>query len=107
MLRQVLSSPQLRKVIVSQRITKEYLLANNFCSADCIEEVIGCVTLDNSSRVDKQVKRYFGKDKSTKDVCFVAHKDHPQGLDKGYNVFVQVAKELSKRQSDVYFHVVD
>ncbi len=105
MLKRVMSSPLFQKVIVSQRIVKNYLLANKFCKENQIEEIIGCVTLDNSG-LSGYEKQYFGIDKSTKDICFVAHKYHAQGHDKGYDVFIDLAKELSKRRDDVYFHVV-
>ncbi|MCC7528086.1 MAG: glycosyltransferase family 4 protein [Candidatus Melainabacteria bacterium] len=104
MLKRVFSSPQFRKVIVTQRIVKDYLLANRFCKAEQVAEIIGCVTLDNSS--NSKTKRYFGREKSTKDICMVAHKYHARGLDKGYDVFIEVAKELSVRMPDAYFHVV-
>ncbi len=105
MLKRVLSSPLFRKVIVSQRFVKNYLLANAFCRADQIEEIIGCVTVDNAESAQSE-KRYYGREKSTRDICFVAHRYHARGIDKGYDVFVDVAKELAKRLPDVYFHVV-
>lgn len=105
MLKRVMSSPLFQKVIVSQRIVKNYLLANKFCKEDKIVEIIGCVTLDNAGLRTPE-KHYFGKGKITKDICFVAHKYHAQGHDKGYDIFVEFAKELVKRRDDVYFHVV-
>lgn len=105
MLRRVMSSPLFRRVIVTQPIVKDYLLANDFCKAESIDEVFGCVTLDSGSEKCQQ-KRYFGKEKDTKDICFVSHKYHARGHDKGYDVFIQVAKELAIRQPNVFFHVV-
>lgn len=105
-LREVLSSPNLRKVLVTQKVSNEYLLEKEYCDPTKIEFVYGGVFPSRYLADHSVVKRYYRKDKSTFDVCFVAHKYTERGLDKGYDVFVEVAKLLSKVHEDVRFHVV-
>ncbi|MFZ3150317.1 MAG: glycosyltransferase [Anaerolineaceae bacterium] len=104
-LRRIFASPLFRKVIVTQKLTYNYLIKKGFCSPDQIEFIYGVVTptgmLENSIN-----KRYFGVDKSTLDICFVAHKYMAKGIDKGYDVFIDVAKRIVKLYDDVNFHVV-
>ncbi|MGB9979481.1 class I SAM-dependent methyltransferase [Methanobacterium sp.] len=105
-LKRVLSSPCFRKVIVTQKITYDYLVDNNFCKEDKIEEIFGIVTsLDLLDR-DYNDKKYFGKDKSKLDICFVAHRYTENGIDKGYDVFIEVAHELAQRYDNIHFHIV-
>jgi glycosyltransferase involved in cell wall biosynthesis len=105
-LRRVFSSRSFRKVIVTQKITKEYLLEEGLCSADNIEFVYGVVPPPTLFSHPKHVRRRFQHEKATFDICFVAHKYTHQGVDKGYDVFIQVAKLLSKVHNDIVFHVV-
>lgn len=104
-LRRIFSSPLFRKVVVTQKLTYDYLIKKDLCSPDQIEFIYGVVTptemLENSIN-----KRYFGVDKNTLDICFVAHKYMAQGIDKGYDVFIDVAKKIVKLYDDVNFHVV-
>jgi len=104
-LRRIFSSPLFRKVIVTQKLTYDYLIRKDFCDADQIEFIYGVVTptemLEKSNN-----KKYYGVDKSTLDICFVAHKYIEKGIDKGYDVFIEVAKRTVKLFDDVNFHVV-
>lgn len=105
-LRRVLSSPNFRKVFVTQKITRQYLLENQFCEPEDIVFIYGCVLpSQHLSRLPLK-KRVFKADKDTLDICFVAAKYTPRGVDKGYDVFVEVAKELCASYPDINFHVV-
>lgn len=104
-LRRALGSPLFRKVIVTQKITQDYLLRKGFCRPEQIEFVYGVVTPPEANPQPVQKKRY-GFDKETLDICFVAYKYTDHGVDKGYDVFVDVAKELARRHENVRFHVV-
>jgi glycosyltransferase involved in cell wall biosynthesis len=105
-LRRVTSSPGFRRVIVTQRITYEYLIRKGFCRPEQIEFVFGVVTPLEATEREYGEKRHFGRDKKTLDICFVAHKYVERGIDKGYDVFVEVARELCRKYEDVRFHVV-
>jgi glycosyltransferase involved in cell wall biosynthesis len=104
-LQRVLKSPQFRKVIVTQKITYDYLLDKKFCSREQIEFIYGVVTplppLTNGAN-----KKHFGFGKDILDICFVAHKYMERGVDKGYDIFIAVAKKITQHHQNVRFHVV-
>ncbi len=104
-LKKVLSSPQFRKVIVTQLFTKEYLIKNNFCTADKIIYIFGCVVPQESLKKQIDLKEYYPK-KETFDIIFCAAKYMPKGLDKGYDVFIELAHNLIKKYDFIRFHVV-
>lgn len=106
MLERVLSSPCFRKVIVTQRVTHDYLLTKNFCDEDRIVDIFGvCMPIEDLEK-DYKGKRHFGNHKDSLDICFVANKYTKYGSDKGYDVFIEVAKKLTKLHKDINFHVV-
>lgn len=105
-LQKVLSSKMFRKVIVTQKITRDYLLQKNFCAPEKIVYIFGCVVPQQSLKKDITSRLYFKNGKDTLDLCFCAAKYMPQGLDKGYDVFIKLAKELNTNYDFVRFHVV-
>ena len=104
-LQKVLASPQFRKVIVNQLFTKEYLIENNFCAANKIEYIFGCVVPQLSLNTNITFKEKY-PNKETFDIVFCAAKYMSKGLDKGYDVFVGLAHSLIKKYAFVRFHVV-
>jgi len=104
-LKEVFSSPQLRKVIVTQLYTKEYLINNNFCAANKVEYIFGCVMPQLSLNTNISFKEKYPK-KETFDIVFCAAKYMPKGLDKGYDVFIALAHSLIKKYDFVHFHVI-
>ncbi len=106
MLKRVTASPCFRKVLVTQRVTHDYLIEKRFCSPEQIEFVFGVVTPAAQDGADYGGKCRFGIDKGTLDICFVAHKYTARGIDKGYDMFVDVARRLSRSHDDIQFHVV-
>lgn len=104
-LRDVCSSPNLKKVIVTQKVARDYLIEKGFCGPEDIEFVYGGV-FSSDRLLAGNAKRFYRKDKPTFDVCFVAHKYTKGGVDKGYDTFVEAAKLLSESHDDVFFHVV-
>jgi glycosyltransferase involved in cell wall biosynthesis len=106
MLKRVTASPCFRKVIVTQKITYDYLIKKEFCKPDQIEFIFGVVTPAKQIKVDYGHKQHFGLDKDTLDICFVAHKYTEKGIDKGYDVFIDVATRLSEKYPNIQFHVV-
>ena len=105
-LHRVLTSSCFRKVIVTQKISQEYLLSKGWCAPSDIEFIYGCTIPAKSQPGQTSAKRYYQQDKSTFDICFVAHKYIPRGVDKGYDVFIEAAKTLAKVHPDFRFHVV-
>lgn len=106
MLKRVCSYPLLRKIIVTQKNTMEYLLERGFCGASEVEFVYGGVFPSDRLPATSDHRVFFRTGKRTLDVCFVAHKYMPGGRDKGYDVFVRTAELLHERFDDVCFHVV-
>jgi glycosyltransferase involved in cell wall biosynthesis len=106
MLKRVTSSPCFRRVIVTQKVTYDYLLQKNLCTPDQIEFIFGVVAPSEYIENEYTGKRHYGIDKGTLDICFAAHKYTEKGTDKGYDIFVEVARELCKRYDNIHFHVV-
>lgn len=105
-LERVLKSPCFRRVIVTQKVTYEYLINKKYCAPEQIEFIFGVVTPLNKVEKSFLQKKHFGLDKNILDICFVAHKYTPNGHDKGYDLFVAVAHELAKKYSNIIFHIV-
>lgn len=105
-LKRVFSSPSFRKVIVTQKISYDYLIEYELCSPEQIVFVYGGVFPSHSPAIRVKNKRWFQYDKDSLDVCFVAHKYTQYGVDKGYDIFIEVAKVLVKSYDKMNFHVV-
>ncbi|HEX7494805.1 MAG TPA: glycosyltransferase [Bacteroidales bacterium] len=106
MLKRITSSPCFRKVIVTQKVTYDYLINNHYCTPDQIEFIFGVVTPLKKNDAEDIAKKYFRIDKKILDICFVAYKYTAKGVDKGYDIFIDVARQLSKKYDDIQFHVV-
>ena len=104
LLRQVCASPNLRKIITTQKLTHEYV--QDFIEAEKIEFIYGGVFPSTKLTTAAHPRKYYQRDKSTFDICFVAMKYMPKGIDKGYDVFISVARALSRLYDDIEFHVV-
>lgn len=105
-LARVLRSPLFHKVIVTQNVTRDYLLRKRFCREDQIEFVFGVVVLSDELGSAAPPRTRFGIDKSTLDVCFVANKYMQRGEDKGYDRFIACARILAGHNLASRFHVV-
>jgi glycosyltransferase involved in cell wall biosynthesis len=103
-LRSVCALPNLKKVITTQKVSHEYLL--KFLAPEKIEFIYGGVFPSDRLANDTVARKYYQQDKGTFDICFVAFKYMPRGVDKGYDVFVDVARRLSRLHNNIRFHVV-
>ncbi len=102
-LRETMSLPGFRKVIVTQPFTRDYLINGNYCQPDQIVLIPGVVVPEEFlSNIRLQAPR--GKEET--DICFVAYKYMSGGSDKGYDVFVETARRLLQTGRAVRFHVV-
>lgn len=104
-LKKILLSPLLRKVIVTQRMTYDYIINNGFAPPEKIAYIYGMVTHPQYFATTG-VKKYYKKDKVSFDICFVANKYMPLGIDKGYHVFIDLCKKLAPIKADIKFHIV-
>jgi glycosyltransferase involved in cell wall biosynthesis len=103
-LSKVCSMPNLAKIITTQKITHEYLL--NFLEPEKIEFIYGGVFPSDRLAIRDVPRKRYQKDKNRFDICFVAYKYMAKGLHKGYDVFIEVARQLCSLYNDIAFHVV-
>lgn len=103
MLERVLRSPCFRKVIVTQDVTRDYLLRNKLCNEDQIISIFGVVTPEYALNVVPHITD--GGDDSVLKVCFAAMRYTPTGVDKGYDVFVDSVRQLAELYENIEFHV--
>ncbi|NWL04049.1 glycosyltransferase [Flavobacterium collinsii] len=105
-LKRVCASPMFRKVIVTQQITYDYLVQKKICDPEDIKFIFGCVVPQISMVKDLSNKKSYLKNKKTFDICFCAAKYTSKGEDKGYDVFIESAKEIVSKYDFVNFHIV-
>ena len=105
-LKKVFASPMFRNVIVTQKITQDYLINNNFCKSQSIQFVFGGVVPQISLKKDLTNKKSYLINKPTFDICFCASKYTPRGVDKGYDVFIDFAHMIAKEYDFIKFHTV-
>lgn len=107
-LRKICGSNYFRKVIVTQQITKKYLLEKEICNPQDIVFIYGGVFPSSYYLAEsaKYQKKYYNYNKNTFDICFVANKYMEGGRDKGYDIFIEVARILTVRHPDIRLHVI-
>lgn len=105
-LRTIVESPLCRKVIVTQNLSRDYLLDRIGCDLVKIQFIYGGVYDTNNGFDFLRDKKFYGESKDTLDICFVAHRYGDDTKKKGYDQFVAVAKKLAERFPDLRFHVV-
>lgn len=106
-LKMICNLPFFRKVIVNQRIIQDYLIDRKLCPPEKICLIFGVVSPQVSINPAKLERSYFrDKANSTLDLCFCAAKYTTYGEDKGYNIFIETAHELSQKYDFVRFHVI-
>ncbi|MBO9585964.1 MAG: glycosyltransferase [Flavobacterium sp.] len=105
-LKKVLASHMFRKVIVTQKITHDYLLDKKLCNPENIEFIFGGVVPQISLNKDIRNKKSYLVNKSTFDICFCAAKYSSKGEDKGYDTFIEFTKIIAHKYDFINFHVV-
>ena len=106
-LESVFNSKYFQKVIVTQNVTYKYLVEHSFCDEKNIEFIYGgVIPSKNHCNIFLSKRKWFKMNKKTFDICFIANKYMPKGINKGYPTFIEVAKLLSKINSSFRFHVV-
>ena len=82
------------------------MINNKICNKKQIKFIYGVVTPVEMLNETNAEKKYYKKNKQTLDICFVAHKYTEKGTDKGYDLFIEAAKKLNKKYSDIFYHVI-
>lgn len=101
-LRAMLGSPLCRRAVVTQDAVRDYLADRGICPPEKIAEIFGVVTAEEGRRGRR---RWYGFGKDRLDIGFAAYRYREDGRDKGWDVFVQCARELARRSGRVAFHV--
>jgi glycosyltransferase involved in cell wall biosynthesis len=104
-LQRVFQSPCFRTVIVTQTLTRRYLLEKRLCREDQIIFLHNGV-LTRGAVLPPLAKTRFGFGKATLDLAFVANRYSALGTEKGYDLFVAMAQALIRRSIPARFHVV-
>ena len=101
-LRRICRSPCFRHVISTQSVTTNYLIDRGFVTTDQVTFIYGGVLpkplADGGESKDPQLNSI--------NICFVANRYMPGGFDKGFDLFIDVARRLVRQHSNVEFHVV-
>jgi hypothetical protein len=109
-LRDVFSNRYFRRVIVNNDVTRDYLLEKGLCPEEKIEFLFGGVVQFKKGEIDISKKKFYGIDKNTFDICFVAFKYDDTGRSKGYDLFIESAMRLSgaskQKNEAMRFHVI-
>lgn len=91
-------------MIVTQKITHDYVLKKAFYPPEQIEFIYGVVTPLEIMK-EYENKMFYGFDKNTLNICFAAYKYMKSGIDKGYDLF-EIARQLASEIGNIRFHVV-
>jgi lipopolysaccharide transport system ATP-binding protein len=100
----VCASPLLKHVIVTQKLTAEYL--RNRHPQVPVTLIFGCVVNPLYFPLVVPPRAWFGHGKSSFDLCFVAGKYSPHGHSKGYPVFIDAARRVAAAVPEARLHVV-
>jgi lipopolysaccharide transport system ATP-binding protein len=100
----VCASPFLRHVIVTQKLTADYLRARHPKVPSTL--VFGSVANPLYFQPMSEPRSWFGDGKATFDVCFVGEKYMAHGRSKGYPVFIDASRRVSTAVPETRLHVV-
>lgn len=101
-LKRLVSHPLFKGFIVHHQIIEQYL-RKRFPNTSIYEFDGGFSQIDPNTVFNKT---YFGRDRTLLNVCFMANRYDPLGLGKGFDVFLESARLVSSRFSNVRFHAV-
>lgn len=102
-LKRVLQSPCFRKVIVNEELTRDYLLKKKWCYNSEIICIHG-VVISQCDIQNANVCERLQQDSFT--LSFCAYKYSPMGKDKGYDIFIDVAKKLYQHRISCKINVI-
>jgi len=102
-LKAVLSSKYFKGVIVTQQFTQDFIVNRYNCPENKILNIFGCLVPQNSIN-STRLRRF--NNSMTLNVCFCAAKYTEIGADKGYDIFIEVAKLLASNGHNIRFNVV-
>lgn len=96
-----------KDVIVTQNYSRDYLINEIGVPSEKVHTFKNVILLPEFLSFDPFVeKKWYGINKSTFDVAFVANKYVEGGADKGFDVFLSSAKTLLRKYNFINFHIV-
>ena len=101
----VCNSPFLQRIVVTQKYTLDYLLKRHPLLESKICYIYGA-TIPRLALSGPNDRKYFGIDKASLEIGFVANRYTSKGEDKGYDLFVETARALSANGVNAVYHVV-
>lgn len=101
----VCSSPFLRRIIVTQPYTHDYVLKRHPRVESKICSLPGGVVPRLAFGAPNK-RKYFGIDKDVVEIGFVANRYTAKGEDKGYDLFVETARALTRNGVNALYHIV-
>lgn len=101
-LRRVLTSPMLHRAVVTMPITRDYVLKMCPEAASKMLYLYGGVLPNEAFEAPPPRKPH----QDELHIGFIANRNLPRGEDKGYDVFIGVARELAARGIKATFHAV-
>ncbi len=105
-LKRVMASPCLQTVFVTQKLSYEFLIQQKLVDRDKIVFHYGGILSPLLFGKPEKTDRY-PITKNVIDVCFVAAKYVPKGIDKGYDIFIEAALAVLRQGKEIFrFHVV-
>lgn len=104
-LRRIAGSKNFRQMIVTQNVTKKYVLDKGICPPEKVSFIYGGVSSGADPGFAITERSYFGRGKDSLDICFVANRYTVRGVDKGFDVFEETAALLVKAGIPARFHV--
>ena len=94
-LKEIINDELCKFVIVSQKLTYNYLVKDLGIKDDKLVLIYGIpLSLTGIDPIASEEKKYYKGQKEKIDIVFMAHKYMPFGLDKGFDVFQNTALEL-------------
>ena len=104
-LKKISASPLLKKIIVTQQSTYNYLVDRKIFTEDQLALIFGGCFPTSKYQL-KGKKTYYKRDRAALNICFVSGKYIDHGLDKGFDIFCHTAYKLCKKYNFIKFHVV-
>lgn len=103
-IKEVINSEFFKGVIVTQNFTKQFLIEEMKCQPEKIFFIFGGIVPQYS--ISSKRERKIESKSETINICFAAAKYMKEGKDKGFDIFIDTAFELIKKNHNVHFHVI-
>lgn len=101
-LKAIFNSPLFLGVITTQPISTNYIKKS--VQPECLFEILG--GFPSIPQNATKERKYYGYDKQTLDVSFVAVNYAFNGLGKGYDLVLDSARQLCSVYDNIHFHIV-